>query len=249
MKIRSVLTAASLCLSFLLLSEGAQAGLIPIGNAGFEQPAFGENEWAYATVAPIPSWTVSAPGVTAVWNPADGVYYDMIPEGQQVLGMDGASTVAQILLDTLAQDMIYTLRVEVGNRQLAGEAYSGYRIQFMAGGALIAEDNNSLFPPDREWRTSELQFITNSNTTNLGTNLEVRLTALGDGVSFDDARLEANSSPTQVPLPATLALFLTGLFALFRIAAVRNPTSTFKHWETVYSIPEICQTSSRTTIA
>jgi len=68
-----------------------------------------------------------------------------------------ANGVAQILTETVAADTDYTLTATVGNSY--AYYWSGYSVQLLAGGTVIAEDNNTWWPEDYMlWDTSTVEY-------------------------------------------------------------------------------------------
>ncbi len=138
-------------------------------------------------------------------------------------GDQGEYGLTQVLSDTLQPNTQYTLQVEIGNiasgTSLGGQSFnldgfSGYRVDLLAGGVVLASDDNSLFGtiPDGEFGTSTIVFTSGANVP-ASDNLEIRLVNLNEidpafpgsdlEVDFDDVRLDA----TPVPTPTSLALF------------------------------------------
>jgi hypothetical protein len=126
----------------------------------------------------------------------------------------------------------YTLEVEIGNiasgTALNGQFFNldgfpGYRVDLLAGGVVIASDNNSLAGNilEGEWGTSLLSFETNSSHLQLGQTLGIRLVNLNVvdpsapfadlEVDFDHVRLSAIA----VPEPSSgLMIIAAGLTSL-----------------------------------
>jgi hypothetical protein len=105
--------------------------------------------------------------------------------------------------------------------------FPGYRIDLLAGGSVIASDNNSIgnLIPEGEFRTSTLIFDAPFNHPLIGQNLGIRLVNLNQPgtiqapnieVDFDDVRLLA----VAVPEPATWMLI--GITACVAIPIVRQ---------------------------
>ena len=204
------------------LSASAGAGLITIDNPGFENPVLVEDDWTWLYV---PGWTQVGGDGPGVWNTTSSDFDPVIaPEGQNVLYTENTPTgtangVAQVLTEKFAANTDYTLTAEVGNSW--AYYYSGYSVQLLAGGAVIAEDNNTLWPDYMLWDTSTVEYTYDPGDSVLvGQPLEIRLLNLGIdmdvaapsvvGVEFDDVRLTA----TPIPAPAALTLALLGLGAL-----------------------------------
>lgn len=139
----------------------------------------------------------------------------------------------QALTSSLLNNTRYTLSVQIGNiasgTSLPGSAdgggifynlngFPGYRIDLLAGGTILASDNNSLggLIPEGEWRLSSVVFETGTFHALAGQPLSVRLVNLHQPgtptspnieVDFDDVRLIA----TAVPEPGVLGLLCATL--------------------------------------
>lgn len=157
-------------------------------------------------------------------NGNPGVYAnfpDGAAEGQRVAiafnffgsGGEGEYGISQTLSDTLQPNTAYTLEVEIGNIASAFamsgqffdlDGFPGYRVDFLAGGVVIAQDNNSLFGliDDGEFGTSTVTFTTGNTHPELNEDLTIRLVNLNQidpmftdsdlEVDFDDVRLDAS---------------------------------------------------------
>jgi len=173
------------------IGPSVQEGPISILNPGFEDnilPDLGQG--------PIDSWDVGPSAGS--WNPTTDHFTDEAPEGQNTAFSNG-STISQILSDTLAANVLYTLEVEVGNRLDFG--FPGYSVELWTvpselwvGGILLAFDD-SLTPIAGSFETSTVTFTSNPNTPNLGSELEIRLTSAGTQTNFDDVRLNVEPAP------------------------------------------------------
>lgn len=174
-----------------------------------------------------------------------GVYVNFpagAPEGQRVAiafnfnstGGGGEYGLEQTLSATLQADTAYSLRVLIGNiasgqSQNSGffnlNGFPGYRVDLLAGGVVIASDNNSLLPAEGTFEESLVSYSTGSSHAQLGQALGIRLVNLNlvDDtdltadweVDFDNVRLTA----TAVPEPAATAFILAScclLLAWFR---------------------------------
>ncbi len=127
----------------------------------------------------------------------------------------GPAGLTQVLGDTLQADTTYTLSVQVGNIASGTgpppcdvfgffnlDGFPGYQVQLLAGGVVIAQDDNSLAGtiPEGEFRLSSFQLVVGAAHPQLGDTLEIRLINLnmadspadpGIEVDFDDVRLLA----------------------------------------------------------
>jgi hypothetical protein len=185
-------------------------GSITGGGAG---PTYYVGTLNPSTTGPGPAF----PWITA--GPPDGnrvaIAFNFVGSGGQ-----GEYGLQQALAATLQPNTRYTLQVEVINIA-SGTAvngtifnltgFPGYRVDLLAGGVVIASDNNTLAGsiPEGEYRTSTVNFITGASHPQLGQALGIRLVnlnqALGSAdieVDFDHVRLDA----TPVPEPTSLAL-------------------------------------------
>lgn len=180
-------------------------------------------------------------GTLTPFETSPGVYANFpagAPEGQRVgiafnfAGSQGSEYgFQQTLAATLAANTTYTLSVGIGNiasaTAMSGtffelSGFPGYRVDLLAGGQVIAQDDNTLAGtiPDGEFATSTVQFTTGAAHALLGQALGIRLVNLNTvdpafplsdlEVDFDAVTLDA--SP--VPLPGALALLLPALGVL-----------------------------------
>jgi len=163
-------------------------------------------------------------------------------------GGQGEYGISQTLSDTLQANTQYTLQVEIGNIESATslggqffdlDGFPGYRVDLLAGGVVIAQDDNSLFGsiPEGEFSTSTVNFATGPAHPQLGQALEIRLVNLNQidpaftdsdlEVDFDDVRLDA----TLVPSPSSFALFAASVPPLLfaRLLARRRGRRERRH--------------------
>lgn len=229
----------------LLVGAGSvRADLLPIVNAGFEADFAAPGTFP---VGPVTGWDLLDPNgivdftsdAVGVLNPTEGTFFPGgAPEGNNValifLGGDiGGGTVSlrQILTSVLEPNTRYTLSVAVGNIASGTgsppfdvfgffdlDGFPGYAVQLLAGGVVIAEDNNGLFGSIPEGEFAESSSVVNIGAAHpqLGQPLEIRLTNLnvaetpenpGIEVDFDNVRLDATSlRGVSAPEPSSLAL-------------------------------------------
>ena len=174
---------------------------ITVLNGGFEDPVLGEDDWTWLDV---PGWTWVGGEGPGIWHVTLSDFDPVVvPEGQNVLytenAVGDAGGVAQVLTETFAANMDYTLTVEVGNSNYY--YFSGYSVQLLAGGVVIAEDNDTLWPEYSKWATSTVEYTYNpADVALVGQPLEIRLLTLaldkdnppaGEvvGVEFDNVTL------------------------------------------------------------
>ncbi len=173
-----------------------------IVNPGFEDPVLGEDGYTWLDV---PGWTWVGSEGPGIWHVTSADFDPVVaPEGQNVLytenAVGDAGGVAQVLTDTFAANTDFTLTVEIGNSYYY--YWAGYSVQLLAGGIVIAEDNNTLWTDYMLWATSTVAYTYDPADSDLvGQPLEIRLLNLGIdmdaaapgsvGVEFDNVRLEA----------------------------------------------------------
>jgi hypothetical protein len=173
---------------------------IPIPNAGFEDPVLAEDDWTWLDV---PSWTWMGGEGPGIWHVTISDFDPVVaPEGQNILytenAVGDAGGVAQVLSETFEANTNYTLTAEVGNSYYY--YFAGYSVQLLAGGTVIAEDNDTLWPEYKMWATSTVQYTYDlADSALVGQPLEIRLLNLGldkdkppentVGVEFDNVIL------------------------------------------------------------
>lgn len=198
------------------------AGDVPTGTFPTGPPPSGWTPY-YEGGSPPPGAFIGVlnPGSAADFAP-DPAFFDLgAPEGDNAVllytsGDTGGAEygVEQTLGAVLQADVQYTLSVEVGNIGSATallppysnlgffniEGFPGYRLQLLAGGALLAEDVDTVLPAEREWETATLVFSATESHLQLDQPLTVRLVnrnqpdvagVTGIEVDFDDVQLDA----------------------------------------------------------
>ena len=228
-----VMAIIMLSMSHTVLMAVPLGESLSIANPGFEANSVAPG--CFQVFTPT-DWSVFDPnGIVDAGNdvvgglhPAGSPFFPLgAPEGDHValifLNGDiggGPVGLTQVLSDTLEPDTTYTLTVEVGNIasgigpppcDVFGffnlDGFPGYQVQLLAGGVVIAEDDNSLAGtiPEGEFRTSTVQVTIGNTHAQLGELLEVRLINLnmidepatpGIEVDFDDVRLTTGCTAT-----------------------------------------------------
>jgi len=207
----------AMCLPFSPATAEEQA--ITIDNPGFEDPVLDEDDWTWLDV---PGWTWVGGEGPGVWHVTTADFNPVVaPEGQNVLYTENAvgdvGGVAQVLTDKFVANMDYTLTVEVGNSWYY--YFSGYSVQLLAGGVVIAEDNDTFWPEYYKWATSTVHYTYDSADAALvGQPLEIRLLTLAldkdnpsgntVGVEFDDVTLSYGPPKARDPIPADGAMIM-----------------------------------------
>ncbi len=190
---RTCLTALA---SVAMSAAGWSQTPIPIQNAGFELPELAPGGFD----TNLPDWTdVGAPGTTGVLHPSAAEYPAGAPEGENVAVVssdaDGGG-ISQVLTDpdaVLKPGTQYTLSVEVGKNE--DFPFEGYRIELLAGGVVLADDENTQTPADGTFETATVtyHYDPGEHESLLGEPLEIRLLSTADAggeTNFDDVRLE-----------------------------------------------------------
>lgn len=187
--------------ALLILQNVASADEVTIVNAGFEDEVIGNGVFVFS----IPGWTHT--GDSGTFNPTTSQYAAEASEGSNVaFSSNGGPEISQVLGDILNPDTQYTLSVMVGDR--LDQNFPGYSVQLLAGGVLLAEDNNSMSSVDGDFFESTVNYESTQSDMQLGEALEIRLRGFGAQVNFDDVRLDAVSS-----IPEPNALLVVGIVA------------------------------------
>ncbi|MBL8891510.1 MAG: PEP-CTERM sorting domain-containing protein [Planctomycetaceae bacterium] len=228
-----------------------RADLVVVQNSGFENVA-GSVVFNEFTFGPPVGWQIYNPNGIVVNNgvgpqfwvgtlrPSPPTNFFAVPEGQRVAilfnefgtGNLGEYGLSQTLAATLQANTRYTLEVDIGNiasgTALNGQFFNlngfpGYRVDLLAGGVVIASDNNSLAGsiPEGEWGASVVQFETTASHLLLGQALGIRLVNLNQvdasaptadlEVDFDRVRLSATAVPEPSSVMMVGLVFVTGI--------------------------------------
>ena len=250
----SLIVLSPIGLLFGLGNVEAQAAQISIVNHSFEDTS-GMQVFNEFTFGSLPGWNVYDPnnitGLNDVFpgtlQPDGSTFFnDFAPDGDRVAILFNRDNTAglgeygfeQTLADTLQANRSYTLQVEVGNITSGTaddgqffnlDGFPGYRVDLLAGGQVIASDNNTLAGsiPEGEFATSTINFVTGDNPLLLNQQLGIRLVSLNVAdnstantsaadieIDFDNVRLDSQA----VPEPATIlgTLTATGISLLLK---------------------------------
>lgn len=168
---------------------------VAIQNSGFEDPVIPE---VGNFVVGVPDWSAFDGGASGVWNANPSDFPALAPEGTNIAYVyssvaEQENGISQTLSAQLQEDATYTLTVEVGD-PLFFEDFPGYRIQLLAGGSVLAEDDNTLTITPGEFATSTAVYAYDAaDAALLGQPLEIRLLTKGLAidveVNFDDVQL------------------------------------------------------------
>lgn len=238
-----------ICVSLLSYSAvNPLAGdVVNVVNAGFEDTS-GQTVFNEFTFGTPNGWQIydpnnitGSPGVfTGTLEPNGVDFFDSVaPEGIKVAILfnssregDGEYGYEQTLADVLQPNTRYELSVEVGN---IGSGFAsngtffdlsefpGYRVELLAGGTVIAQDNNSLSIPEQQWDTSVVEYTSGASDALIGQPLGIRLvnmnvipfgftqaTSPDLEVDFDDIRLNSAA----VPEPGSASILVLGLLTV-----------------------------------
>ena len=206
---RRILNHFAMASAVLLTCATAARGdeVIPITNAGFENPALPELQ--YPTT--IPHWSQgqydgSAPTVWIAGTSGAGVYdvstseyiSGTAPEGENMGYLTSATGfdtgVNQVLSATLQADSTYNLSAVVGNPFVYNASLTAdWRIELLAGGVLLGSATGPSPVDDTGFATATLTYNSGAEPAQLGQALEIRLLAVaftpGKQLDFDDVQL------------------------------------------------------------
>lgn len=171
------------------LTSAAPAGWTAFGSLDFSNRAIGVLRPASTTL-----YAVAAPDGNNV-----GVAFLLDNAGNQAQFANSPAGLEQTLEVTLQVQNTYRLLVSVGN--IANDAnapyafggFPGYRVDLLAGGVVVASDNNSLLPGEGQFVTSTVTLSVGAAHAQAGSPLGIRLVNLNAGtgieVNFDNVRL------------------------------------------------------------
>ena len=194
-------------LSLILLAGAAAASQpVAISNPGFETPALADGSIQNGNV---PGWTAYNGGLIGVIDPSSAADLTAeAPEGENLGLITSSSTengFSQTLGSALQADASYVLTVVVANTKFTG-GFPGYRIQLLANGTVLAEDDNSqvIAEDSLATRTVTYTYHAGLHSALVGQPLEIRLLSKGiqpfEEIGFDDVRLNATlANPSANP--------------------------------------------------
>ncbi len=175
---------------------------ISVLNSSFEQPGNGPGGFGGV----IPGWTDGDGAGTqaGTFNPTTSRYPLGLSDGDDV-AFSNSPVISQVLGDVLEADRIYTLEVDVGDRNDTN--FPGFDVELLAGGNVLGGvDETSLAVPNGGFATAVVNFEVLPGDPNIGLPLEIRLSTNGGQTNFDNVRLTAIVTPE----PASIAIW-TGL--------------------------------------
>ncbi len=164
---------------------------VAIANAGFEDPVLGDGG-----VGTPADWTVVAGGGD-LYNPTTAEFAGEAPVGFNVLSMfskadgDGFSLMLDGATGQLQVGATYALTVQVGDP--LNSDFDGYKVQLLANGTVLAEDDNTVVPTVGTFATATVNYVYNAaHVAHVGFPLEIRLLSKGllsGDTEFDDVKL------------------------------------------------------------
>jgi len=244
---------------FLFMPVTVPAQNIPIVNAGFESNNI--TPGAFVVLQPIGWITYDPVGMIDNANNAVGVIRPLpgteyfpggTPQGSNAAlvflagPQVGEAGLQQTLTSNLQASTRYRCSVQIGNIasgwSLPGssggasnyfdlDGFPGYRIDVLAGGSVVASDNNSIGAtiPEGEFRQARLYFDTGPAPAQLGQPLGIRLVNLKTPgtptvpnieVDFDEVILTAGP----IPVAAQLSIALTNTQAGISLTGTTGAT-------------------------
>jgi len=183
---------------FVCFSALAGAAEVAIVNPSFEEPVKADGDYSL-DLSDCPGWSLFDNGQTGgsigVWNITNASYGGNAPEGENI-GYVTKYGFAQVLTETLTAEMSYILTVEVGNNQAF--AWTGYKVQLLAGETLLAEDDNTVAVASDTFETSTVTYDYDpADSALVGQPLQIRLLCIDENeVDFDNVKLKVVSSAT-----------------------------------------------------
>lgn len=211
---------------------------VAIQNPGFEDPVI---PVVGDFVTGVPDWSAFDGGAGGVINPSADDFPALAPEGTNVAYVFNSvagkeNGISQTLSALLQEDATYTLTVEVGD-PLFFNNFPGYRIQLLAGGSVLAEDDNTLTITPGEFATSTAVYAYEAaDAALLGQPLEIRLLtkglAIGTEVNFDDVQLAVTlANPAADPGGPYLVSIPDGSLSLNGANSLPSADATITTWE------------------
>lgn len=218
----------ALVVALLVVTSGAWAGNIPVGNPSFESPVCGAA--GSGTNCTPNSWTVT--NSANQWNPTTGQYTanqfpsnlgdTSLPDGIQAAWVNGgANSLSQILATTIAANTTYTLTIDVGLRTTVNNTFGAIvdldAFSAVAGTTVLTNDTSASpgsgneDPGHGSWALWTVTFNSASNPSVVGQDLEIYLSSSTNQTGYDNVSLNGVSN---VPEPAMFALVGFGLLGL-----------------------------------
>ena len=196
------------------LVPAAQAQPLEIQNPGFEAVELADDEFLAGQLGGAPGWEGTNNNAWGAWNPPVDAYPDEAPEGSNIGFLYqnpdlGSVAMSHDLSDTLQPEATYTLSLFVGNPQAYFselynfffdlEGFPSYRVELLAGGVVLAADDNTLLPEEGTFERTSITYSVPSDDPLVGEPLSIRLINFNDlpgyQVDFDDVQLNFEGDP------------------------------------------------------
>jgi hypothetical protein len=168
-------------------------------------------DWQYGD---IHGWSHSSTNEEfgGIWSPLMG-YTDVIPDGKSIGWlMDGY--IEQLIGEQVEAGDTYELSIDIGNR--SDHAFPNYSVAIMAEESVLAS-SGSVVPEEGKFETLSLKYIVPFDDPNIGSDLGIRISFLGQGVqlNFDNLTFSNDDlGPRSVPEPSVMILLGVGIAAL-----------------------------------
>ena len=222
-----------------IAAEPARAAVpVTIVNAGFEDPVYADGDWGNV----IPGWDNfnNASGDIGEWNVQVADYPAEAPEGSNVAWIwnaganTGTSQVLSGATGRLELDASYSMSFYVGYAN--GYADGGYQVQLLAGGTVLAQDDNTVPLTQGTFSLAGFSYTYDvADGALVGEPLEIRVLskglAGGEENEFDDIVMNATyAHPIAYSDPYTV-LVDTGSLGLDGSASLPTDGSSISLYE------------------
>lgn len=170
----------------------AMAAPLTVDNFSFEMPGNGPNGFG----GTITSW-VDGDGAgtqAGTFNPTATRYplSGGATDGGNVAFSNGP-TISQTLSATYQPNTIYTLEVDVGDRN--DTTFPGFDVQLYSGGVLVGSASEThLSVPNGGFATATVSFAASSGFVGNGSPIQILLNSDGGQTNFDNVRVDASAA-------------------------------------------------------
>jgi hypothetical protein len=200
----------------MLFACMAVAGPIAVINHSFEEfetlvgGCAGTN--CGFNLGPVPGWTASS-GSGSFRPGTNTLYFDLVPDGS-VTGYTSSGFLEQTVSETVAEGLLYTLLVEVGNRKDFAQTGT---VALLIGGVPIVAD--TVAAPEGGWATHTVMYT--GLPGDVGKTIGIRLSSENQQGNYDNVRLSSSGDSATSPIPEPASLVLTA-FGLAAVAVSRR---------------------------
>jgi len=203
---RHLQLAGFLSTSLILTGAASAAQPVAITNPGFENPVLSDGSIQNGAV---PGWSAFNGASISVLDPSSSLdLTSEAPEGENVgvvVSSASENGLSQTLGSPFQADAGYSLTLKVANTKFTS-GFPGYRIQLLANGTVLAEDDNSQTIAEDSVIARTVNYTYNAGLHSglVGQPLEIRLLSkgleTGEELAFDDVQLSATlASPAANP--------------------------------------------------